>query len=146
MLFHSLYNFVLAGSIAWRESKMYFSIMFRVKKIKSKWWTYRNQEFLNFIHCPLKLHFSPILCILHSDQHMELVVQMFPIRFTPILLFLQQMLNQNIHSHKSVSAYVRTQEKLCLFCFAKNNSLQMWRNKKIQNFAEAKSRYAVILL
>ena len=47
-----------------------------------------HEEFFDFINGSLQFDFGSIFRILDSDKYMQLVVQMFPIRFASILLLL----------------------------------------------------------
>ena len=50
--------------------------------------TYDDEELLDLLHSPLQLHAGPVLGVLHRNQHVELVVQVLPVRLAAIQVLL----------------------------------------------------------
>jgi len=46
------------------------------------------QQLLDFIHCPLEFEGCSVLRVLDCDQHVELVIEMLPVGFAPVLFLL----------------------------------------------------------
>jgi hypothetical protein len=52
--------------------------------------THHSEKLLDLLDGPLHLELGPVLAVLHSDEHVQLVVQVLPVRLTAILLLLTQ--------------------------------------------------------
>ncbi len=50
--------------------------------------THHSEKFLDLLDGPLHLELGPVLAILHRDEHVQLVVQVLPVRLTAVLLLL----------------------------------------------------------
>lgn len=60
-----------------------------------------NQKFLDFVNSSLHLHGSSVLRVLHCDQDMQLVIQVFPVRLPSVKLFLRPNKHQCYRKNKS---------------------------------------------
>jgi hypothetical protein len=52
--------------------------------------THHSEKFLDLLDGPLHLELGPVLAVLHRDEHVQLVVQVLPVRLTAILFLLPQ--------------------------------------------------------
>lgn len=50
----------------------------------------RHEQLVNLLHCTLELDLSPVLGVLHRDEHMEVLVQMLPVGFASVLFLLDR--------------------------------------------------------
>ncbi len=50
--------------------------------------THHSEKFLDLLHSSLHLELGPVLAVLHRDEHVQLVVQVLPVRLAAILLLL----------------------------------------------------------
>ena len=80
-------NTVCWGPRVWiwqRNSWKCWSLLQRIVKF-----TYHSEQLLDFVHCSLQLQCCSVLWVFHRDQDMQLIIQMLPIRFASVLLFLR---------------------------------------------------------
>jgi hypothetical protein len=56
--------------------------------------THHSEKFLDLLDGPLHLELGPVLAVLHRDEHVQLVVQVLPVRLTAILLLLIEEINR----------------------------------------------------
>ncbi len=50
--------------------------------------THHSEKFLDLLDGSLHLELGPVLAVLHRNEHVQLVVQVLPVRLTAILLLL----------------------------------------------------------
>ena len=63
--------------------------------VNLKWTTHHCQQLLDFIHCSLEFESCSVLGVLDCDQNVELVVEMLPVGFAPVLFLLKHWTDIN---------------------------------------------------